>query len=962
MRITGILLGTAFLFAGGLVSAATNLSLLERLPLVFEDHGDAFLARSAGYSLQVDGPKSIIWVDGNRIGATLPGANPEARGVGLEATSGSVNYFLGDDARQWKTGIPSYHRVRYNEVYPGIDLIYYGNQGRLEFDFVVSAHADPSLIAMQFDGAGELTIGDEGDLLLHPPSGVLRFEKPLIYQERSGYRVEVAGRYVIREDETVVFEVADYDPSRELVIDPVVSFSTFFGGKGNDTGMQVAVGPLGNIYMGGVSTGDGFPITSGVVQPNFAGMGPLIITAGDAFVAKFTADGELVYSTYLGGTDDDAVMGMAVDAEGNAYLGGITKSSNFPTTPGAAQTAYGGVGKPIHTGGDGYLSKISADGKTLIYSTFIGGNDGDTVLGVAVTGNGVAYVTGQSLSPNFPTTTGAFQTAYRGDGKAEVFKTGDAFVAQVASDGSSFVYSTLLGGTSDETGAAIAVTAEGNAVITGFTNSTDFPVTADPIQGAFGGLGGQLYVVYGDAFVTKLSPDGSSLVYSTYLGGTLDEMGYDIALDSIGCAYVTGSTLSANFPVTEGAFQTTYGGAGGETFWSSGDVFVTKINETGEKLLYSTFIGGTLDDRAFGIAVDSKDRAIVTGNTLSTDYPVTEDAFSKTNAGSGGHGLSSVGDVLVTRLNAAGSALNFSTYIGGDRDDLGKDVAVDAHGGLVITGATVSSNWQTNADAFSRAYSGALDNVLGAATGDAVLFKIKNDLEIVTLSSASFALDAPVAAESLVTGFAPDVAPEVAVTSSTDLPSQLLGATVDVTDGDGTTRRAGLHSVTPTQVSYEVPAGTVNGTATVLLTNSDGVEIAGTVEVATVAPGIYAANAQGTGVAAAFFLLVDSESNQTQEIIFDPTTRAAVPVSLGAETDQVFLIIFGTGMRAGSTATATINGVEVPLAGPLGHPVFPGLDQVNLGPIPRSLLGSGLVDIQITVDGIPANIVQVQIR
>ena len=959
MRAYWIGAGTILCLGSLLAGPGTVTS--HRLPLVFEEHGSRFVARGNGYSILLEGREWALIFPGGTVRATFVGANP-AQSEGLEPFPGVANYFLPGRPPGRPVSVATYGRVRFGGIYPGVDLVCYGKQNRLEFDFVVAPGADPGRIRVRYDGAEAIELDSGGDLLLQTPAGELRMKKPFIYQEAEGTRLAVDGRYVLRGDGLVGFELGPHDASRPLVIDPVLEYSTYFGGKGNDGGSQIAVDAAGNVYVGGVTTGRNFPITEGAAQTEFAGMGPLIVTAGDAFVAKFSPSGELLYSTYIGGSDDDAVMALAVDGEGNVYAGGLTKSADFPTTPRAYRTTFGGVGQAIHTGGDGFVVKLSPDGKTMLYSTYIGGSDADTVMGLTVDEEGNVYVTGQTLSPNFPTSSQAFQRFNRGDGRAVLFKTGDAFVMKLDKNGARLVYSTLLGGTSDDCGLDIALDSERNAYVTGFTNSKDFPVTENAFQKTFGGTGGQATVVFGDAFVTKLNPDGSALVYSTYLGGKLDEIGYGIAVDSLGRAYVTGSALSDDFPATEGAFQTVNAGGGGDPNWSAGDVFVTKMNEDGSALLYSTFLGGSKDDRAFAIALDEDFRATVAGNTLSPDFPLTGDALQKEYAGGAGQPLSAFGDIFVTTLNATGSGLEFSTYLGTARDDFAFDVALGADGDIYVTGNTVTKNFPTTENAFSRDYSGFTPGPQGAVFGDAIWFRLDTRPRFVTLSSASFDVDGPVAPESLAAGFAEGVAPEVAVTPSTDLPQELLGVTVDVTDSEGTTRRARLHSVAPNQVNYEIPAGTAIGTAALRLTTADGRTIDGTVEIAQVAPGIYTANQQGTGVAAAFFLLVKANGDRIQDLIFDVNTRAPVPVSLGEEGDQLFLILFGTGMRHGSGATATIGGVDVPVAGPVAHSVFPGLDQVNLGPLPRALIGRGVVEIRLVVDGVEANVVTVEIQ
>jgi hypothetical protein len=439
--------------------------------------------------------------------------------------------------------------------------------------------------------------------------GEVIFHKPLVYQpttndETTGtHKGVIDGKFVLTAAQQVRFQIAAYDRSKPLVIDPT-----------------------------------------------------------------------LAYSTYLGGRGDDEGFGIAVDAAGNAYVTGHTASTNFPTTPGAFQTTFGGGF------GDAFVSKLNAAGSALLYSTYLGGSTDDLGSGIAIDASGDAYVTGHTDSSNFPTTAGAFQTTSGG------FT--DAFVSKLNTVGSALLYSTYLGGSDGELGNSIAVDASGNAYVTGQTNSTNFPITAGAFQTTIGG-GGL------DAFVSKLNAAGSALLYSTYLGGRDVEGGNGIAVDASGNAYVTGGTLSSNFPVTPGAFQTTCPECNNHIV---GDTFVSKLNPVGSALVYSTYLGGSGQDGDFGIAVDASGNAYVTGFTSSSDFPTTPGAFQTTLKGSQ--------NAFFSKLNASGSALLYSTYLGGSSGDIGDRIAVDASGNAYVTGATASSNYPTTPGAFQTAFGG----------------------------------------------------------------------------------------------------------------------------------------------------------------------------------------------------------------------------------------------------------------
>jgi hypothetical protein len=592
----------------------------------------------------------------------LVGANPNPKIVGMDELPGKSNYFIGNDPTNWRTNVPNYTKVKYANVYSGVDLVYYGNQGQLEYDFVLQPGADPHRIALDV-GAGlalperapqaaPLQVNAAGDLVVGTDGGEVVFHKPVVYQPATFYEPRtknqepttknheprttnkelVEGKYTVKGNH-ITFDVANYDKTRPLVIDPVLAYSTYLGGSGNDGAFAIAVDTSGNAYVTGFTDSSDFPTTPGALQTTFGGV-------TDAFVSKLNAAGSaLVYSTYLGGSGKemgfgDVGYGIAVDVSGNAYVTGRTASSDFPITPGAFQTTNRRT--------DAFVSKLNPDGSSLLYSTYLGGSSEDLGLGIAVDASGSTYVTGSAESRDFPTTSGAFQTTSRG------FT--DAFVSKLNAAGSALVYSTYLGGDGSDGGNAIAVDASGNAYVTGGTGSSNFPTT----PGAFQTTGRNF-----DAFVTKLNVRGSAPLYSTYLGGSDNDQGSGIAVDASGNAFVTGYTVSSDFPTTPGTFQTTFGGD-----W---DVFVSKMNATGSTLLYSTYMGGSNLDYPGGIAVDASGNAYVTGDTGSSDFPVTTGAFQTTLGGSS--------DAFVTKFNATGSALLYSTYLGGSVDEGGSGIA-----------------------------------------------------------------------------------------------------------------------------------------------------------------------------------------------------------------------------------------------------------------------------------------------
>ncbi len=663
-----------------------------QLPLSFEANAGQtdpkvdFISRGSGYALFLTSREAVLALraastspttgDGRNeheatAGAVLRmkfvGSEAKPRVAGQEELPGKVNYVVGNDRRQWRTGISTYAKVAYQNLYPGVDLVYYGNQQQLEYDFIVGPGTDPEIIALSFEGCDQLEIDAQGELVLHASGGEIRQRKPSIYQEVDGVRHEVAGSYKLKNRNTVGFQLADYDASRPLVIDPVLVYSTFLGGSRNDQSREITVDAAGNAFVTGFTDSPEFPSTVGAFDTTHNGN-------LDVFVTKLNPDGSaLVYSTFLGGGGDDFGFGIAVDATGNAYVTGRTGSPDFPTTVDAFDTTHNG-------NFDVFVTKLNPSGSApLIYSTFIGGHSLDQGNSIVLDTSGSVYVTGETLSSEFPTTVGAFDTTHNG--------VIDAFVTKLNASGSALVYSTFLGGSSSDFGSGIAVDTAGSAYITGFAFSPDFPTTV----GAFD----TTHADPADAYVTKLNPAGSTLVYSTFLGADGTDLGLGIAVDVSGSAYVAGATVSPDFPTTVGAFDTTHNSDG--TF----DAFVTKFNASGSALVYSTLLGGVDVDEVNGIALDASGSAYVTGITLSPDFPTTIDAHDTTYNGNI--------DAFVAKLNASGSALVYSTFLGGTDNDFGFGIAVDTSGSAYVTGDTSSPEFPTTVGAFDTTHNGAID-------------------------------------------------------------------------------------------------------------------------------------------------------------------------------------------------------------------------------------------------------------
>lgn len=705
-----------------------------KLPLSFEanlgqtDSQVKFLARGSGYGLFLTANEAVLRYRNESASGhaqhsndpssavlrmKLEGANANPKVMGLKELPGKSNYFIGNDSRKWRTNIPTYARVKYESIYPGVDLVFYGTQGReLEYDFVVAAGADPRQIKLSFAGADRIELDGRGDLLVHSVGRQMRMHKPGIYQEKDQVREEIYGGYTLSGNQEVSFEIAAYDPTRPVVIDPILAYSTFLGGTGEDAAIEIAVNAQGNAFVTGITTSLNFP-----TEPDGARLGPA--GGSEVFVTKFNAEGsQLIYSTYLGGSDNENYYpeleqlgstygGIAIDSLGNAYITGLTRSSDFPNTPGSYQPTLKGLS-------DTFITKLNAAGNALVYSTFLGQNGinaADGGQGIAVDSRGQAYVTGHDYSGGIPV------TGFSGHSAGC-----DGYVAKLNSAGSGLVYSTYLGGNACNLGWAIAVDENQNAIVTGETASTNFPTT----PGAFDNTCGTDGLCNGgisDFFITKVDTKlagPASLAYSTYLGGSGEErVTYNgsVAVNPAGqLIYVTGLTASvqpANFPIKNAAQPNPTCDSSG----CSAEAFITKLDislplKSGpDQLVYSTYLGGPGTEIGTGIAADVDGNAYVAGASGGT-FPSTE-------------GLSTCIDpgAFVAKLNASGE-LKFATCISGLGQDTGLDIAIDPAGCAYVTGFTESSNYPT-VNAFQKLFAGGT----GSTPSDAFVTKLCSGLD-----------------------------------------------------------------------------------------------------------------------------------------------------------------------------------------------------------------------------------------
>jgi hypothetical protein len=775
--------------------------ILGRLPMTFEPNkgqaanGVDFTSRGYGYSVSLANGQAILALrkdSGHPVAATgertrrgqdpgktavvrmqIEGAQRASRVSGVEKLQGTANYFIGNDPTKWHSNLPTYAQVRYSSVYPGIDLVYYGNQRQLEYDFVVAPGADPAVIALRFQGAKNVHLQGNGDLAVNTEDDQIIFEKPVVYQASApgGGRRLVEGRFKVVHNR-VSFALGSYDRTQPLVIDPVLAYATFLGGPGGNSGAGIAVDTLGRAYITG-TTNSGMPVTTGAFETTLP-------STSAAFVSKLnTAGTALEYSTYLGGNQDtngqggdfSNAFGITVDASGSAYVTGWTNATNFPVTAGALLTTntsptFYGVASPM-----AFATKLDPTGASLTYSTYLGPPaphgtfNGFLGRAIAVDASGNAYVTGWASS-GLMTTLGSFQAV---DPNGQ----GDPFILKINPTGTALVYGTYITGSNNwGTANGIAVDAQGNAYIAGATAATDYPVTAGAFQAVNNDQQGCTSYCSSNAFITELNASGSPLVYSTYLGGSggasrwagvptaLEGNGgftwdgaSSIALDASGSAYIAGFVFSNNFPTTPGAFQSTNYAYGNGGFTP----FVAKFDSSGA-LSYSTLVGGsglnTTGDAAAGIAVDTSGNAYLTGLVHSPNFPLSSKAFQMSQ----NYGAGSGQTAFVTKLNSDGTSLSYSTYLGGTSGlstDSGSAIVLDSNGSAFVTGQTTSAEFPVT----SGAYQTTIQNT---NPGNAFVskFNLGSSNRTLYLSSTSVTVSSPQSVGQKVTFVAKVVSPE----------------------------------------------------------------------------------------------------------------------------------------------------------------------------------------------------------
>jgi len=602
-----------------------------------------------GYDWE-NGTDSLIY---QLIRVSFVEANTNPIVYGRNTIENHTTYFLGPNADQWYRDIPTFRELVFEEIYDGIDLVYRGNNGNLEYDFEVSVGANPNDIRIRISGADDISIDGNNNLVISTPFGDIIESRPVAYQLSAGTRQPVKSGFIAIDDHTFGFTFSDgYDQELPLIIDPVINYSTLLGGSSVDYCRSVAVDEDGSLFATGYTASQDFPLEN-AYDSTYNGGSP---AEYDIFVSRISITGDsLLYSTYVGGeTGDERGFGIRVDENGNAYVVGLTNSTDFPNVN-AYQISNNG-------GDDAILFKLCPTGDTILYSTYLGGTENDVATGLDLADDGCVYLTGKTSSSDFPTANCYDNTL---DGSQDIF------VARIGATGDILEFSTYLGGTDSDGGLGVAVGTNGDAYITGYTLSNDFPTVGayDP------SYNGGSYV--GDCFVTRLDSAGNVLSYSTYVGGTEGESALSIVLDSANNAFVTGYTISDNFPIINANDNSYNGGL---------DAFVFKLDSSGVNLLYSTYLGGLHDDLAAGISIDQYGKAYITGNTESDDFPTAEPYDDSHNGYS---------DVFVTCLAEPGDSLVYSTFVGAHNFEFGYGIVVDTGENAFVGGYTGSFQFPT---------------------------------------------------------------------------------------------------------------------------------------------------------------------------------------------------------------------------------------------------------------------------
>lgn len=566
------------------------------------------------------------------------------------------NYLIGNNSKKYATEVNLYEEIVGKDLYNGIDIRYYFSSSNLRYDLIVHPHQDVRQIKVKLDGVS-ISLDNDGNVVMHSSLGDVKMQDLYVYEKET--RKHIKSKWILGNDNTLSLSVGAYNTSNTLIIDPLI-YSTYIGGSNNEASEDIAVNNLGEAYIIGSSLSPNFDITLGAYQTVLSG-------GRDCFVSKFNATGTaLIYSTFFGGSDIDRGKSIVLDKFGNAYVTGLTSSIDYCVTAGVYQNSNAGLNDF-----DAFVTKLNSNGTALIYSSYLGGNDYDEGIGIDIDAQNNVYVTGGTTSLNFDVTVGAFKTFHSGG----IY---DAFVTKLNATGSSLIYSTYLGGLYRDAGTSIAVDSLNNAYVTGSTYSSDYQITT----GAFQTTSANSNVMYDDIFVTKINPTGTNLVYSTYIGGSDGDVGMGIEVDNLGNAYVSGSSISIDFPVTVGAIQST-----NNSMFGYPDCVIFKVNPTGSALVFSTYFGGSTTDLVLDLAIDHNLDILITGYTYSSDFFTTSSAIQPSIA------YMSSSDAFLTKIDNAGTTILYSTFLGGTLWDEAHGITTDTLNKVYLTGITESTDF-----------------------------------------------------------------------------------------------------------------------------------------------------------------------------------------------------------------------------------------------------------------------------
>jgi hypothetical protein len=919
-------LASPSVFAAPSPSSVSDAALraYARLPLMFEpnqgqtDPQVRFIARGGGYGLFLTDQEAVLALENAKAGKSdrkssvvrmrLAGSNQNPRLEGTEPLPGKSNYFIGNDPAKWRRNIPQYARVRYSQIYPGVDLVYYGNQGRLEYDFQVAPGATPENIQIDFEGARKLKL-EAGDLVLSTANGDVRLAAPVIYQGHNTTRRAIDGSFVLLSENRVGFKIRDYDRSQTLIIDPVLSYSTYLGGTGTEMLPSIAVDSAGSIYATGATNSTNFPVTDGSTPHGDF----------DVFIAKFQPGGAtLAFATYLGAAGADTSVGIAADAATNVYVAGTTNSTNFPTT---AATAFQAT--PLAPGNaHAFVTQLGSDG-TLKYSTYLSGTGTDTAKGMTLDNKGFVYVIGITDSHDFPLapTAGTFQSSLQGPNAFFISK-----VAPTSSGANSLVFSTYFGGgfpnTAGVTGGAIAVDNNANGsniyftggttyLFTGQNSTTDFPIKnafqsclGNPTVSANCPTTGST-VANPDAFVAKLNPGtntGALLLYCTYIGGANSDVGLGIGVDASGNAYVTGSTNSSDHPAESGSITPYQADLKGGM-----DAFVAKINNpaigsgsTNVLLTYFSYLGGSANDQGNAIAVDGVQGARVIGTTASSDLAMVNPISGQSTYRGGAT------DAFVARLDTLGttaSTSQFVSFLGGAGTDTGTSITIDTDSNTYVAGETMSTDFP-KVNAFQGTL-GAPQDAFIAKIGPSLNF----DITPPTVSSSSVNAGNQFSLTYTIKNNG-DTTSNVTFTDNLSAGSGSAPVTFVSASASG-----GSCPTTPTDNKVLCNLGTINGgsstTVTVNLTPSGPGTIANS---GTVSVGAFSKTAIAPAVTVNSFKLTPLKTNNTV-VAGNPATYPIQLTPLSVYTASIS-IACSSGLPSSSTCSPSTNPVTLQNSSP----------------------------------------------